>query len=102
MYYDPLSHGISVDVSLLLLLCTVWKLSMILCNHPYHPQGLPPSLRVVPQTSTPLPPGQLKLNQRAAQIRGPFCSSRSRLGATAPAHSGYPALFSLKDFPSSF
>ena len=54
-------------------------------NHPNHPWGTLDFLGVPPLTSTPLPPGRPKLNQRRPQIRGHFWPSSSRLGATAPA-----------------
>ena len=42
----------------------------------------------LPHTSTPLSHSCPKLNQRAAQIRGPFWASSSRLGVSAPAPLG--------------
>ena len=41
-----------------------------------------------PHTSTPTPASPQKLNQRAAQIRGHFRASSSRLGDSAPAPLG--------------
>ena len=52
---------------------------------PNHPWGTPNCPALEPHTSTPLGPSPIKLSQRAAQIRGPFFSSSSRLGVAAPA-----------------
>ena len=64
-------------------------------NCPSYPRGTPNSPAFSPHTSTPLPPGQVKLSQRAAHFRGPFAPISSRLADTAPAliwdsASGFP------------
>ena len=52
---------------------------------PNHPWGTPSCPAFQPHTSTPLWSSPLKLNQRAARIRGPFLSSSCPLGDSAPA-----------------
>ena len=52
---------------------------------PRHPWGTPIWASLYPYTSTPLPPGQLKLNQRRVHFWGQKWPSPSRLGDPAPA-----------------